>query len=207
MLPEDLLLLFIDERSGHTVASAPAVENALAGAMLVELVHSGRLAYDPDGRQLWVPDPTPLPHPYLQESLVRLRAPLIPQRAVERIRVYVRDNVMTGLQARGVLALQKKVFAGLVIHDPRALSEVRTAVGSVLFGHRAPDARSGALISLLHAVKAVHKAFEGDKQELTARAEQIAEGHSPAVRAIHAGVKARMVVATVAATSEGKFLR
>ena len=45
---------------------------ALAGAMLIELVHSGRLAHDPNSGQLRVLDPTPLPHAFLQESLARL---------------------------------------------------------------------------------------------------------------------------------------
>ncbi|GGU87032.1 GOLPH3/VPS74 family protein [Lentzea flava] len=207
MLPEDLLLLFVDERTGHALAGAEAVGNALGGAMVIELVHSGRLAYDPNGKQLLTSGGRPSPNPFLEESLNRLGAPLTPRRAVQRIRNHVRDNVMTGLQARGILALRQQVFGGFMILDPAAVSEVRTAVGSVLFGHRAPDARSGALISLLHAVKAVHKVFEGDKHELAARAKQISDGHSPAVVAIHAAVAAEMVVATVAATSEGKFLR
>ncbi|MDX8032325.1 GPP34 family phosphoprotein [Lentzea sp. BCCO 10_0856] len=207
MLPEDLLLLFVDERTGQALAGPEAVENALSGAMLIELVHSGRLAYDPNGLQLWVPDPTPLPHPLLHESLVRLRAPLTPRRAVPRIRRHVRDNVMAGLEARGVLAVEKRIFGGFVIRDPAVAGEVRTAVGSTLFGHRAPDARSGALISLLHAVKSVHKVFSGGKHELTARAKQLADGCAPAVAAIHAAVAAEMVVATVAATSEGRLLR
>ena len=207
VLPEDLLLLFVNERTGHALAGPETVGNALAGAMLIELVHSGRLAHDPNSGQLRVLDPTPLPHAFLRESLARLRAPLSARRAVQRIRKHVRDNVMTGLEARGVLALRGQVFGGFVIRDQAAVSEVRTAAGSVLFGHRAPDARGGALISLLHAVKAVHKVFDGERHELTARARQIAEGHSPAVMAIHAAVAAEMVVATVAATAEGRLLR
>ncbi|KJK48004.1 hypothetical protein UK23_18305 [Lentzea aerocolonigenes] len=76
-------------------------------------------------------------------------------------------------------------------------------IGSVLFGHRPPDARSGALISLLHAVKRVHKVFEGDRHELAARAKAIADGHSPAVQAVHDAVAEEMVLAT---TKDG-FLR
>lgn len=192
MLPEDLFLLFIDERTGHTVADRVVVENALSGAMLIELVHSGRLAY---AGQLVVADATPLPHPFLQGALTRLRAPLSPRLGVQRIRNYVRDNVMTGLETRGVLTLRKQLFGGCVIHDHEAVNEVRTAVGSVLFGHRPPDARSGALISLLHAVKRVHKVFGGERHELTARAKQIADGHSPAVVAVHDAVKLEMVLA------------
>jgi hypothetical protein len=207
VLPEDLLLLFVDGRTGHALAGLETVQNALSGAMLIELVHSGRLTYEPNSLQLWVPDPTPLPHPLLHGSLIRLRAPLTPRRAVTRLRGHVRDNVMAGLEARGVLALEKRIFGGFVIRDPAVVDEVRTAVGSALFGHRTPDARSGALISLLHATKSVHKLFSGDKHELTARAKQVADGCSPAVVAIHAAVAAEMVVARVTATSEGKLLR
>lgn len=207
MLPEDLLLLHVDERTGQALAGAETVGNALSGAMLIELVRSGRLAYDPNSRQLWVPDPTPPPHPFLHESLTRLRAPLTPRRAVQRIRPHVRNNVMAGLEARGVLGVEKRPFGGFVIRNPAVVGEVRTAVGSVLFGHRAPDWRAGALISLLHAARSVHKAFHGDRHELTGRAKQIAEGQSPAVVAIHAAISAEMVMATVAATSEGRLLR
>jgi hypothetical protein len=149
VLPEDVLLLLIDQRTGHAVADRVVVENALAGAMLIELVHSGRLAYS---GQLRVADATPPPHPF-EESVTRLKAPVSPRLGV------------------------------------------RTAVGSVLFGHRPPDARSGALISLLHALKRVHKVFDGERHELSARAKQIADGHSPAVVAVHDAVAAEVVLA------------
>ncbi|WP_285635759.1 GPP34 family phosphoprotein [Lentzea sp. NBRC 102530] len=207
MLPEDLLLLFVNEQTGHVLAGPETVTNALSGGMLAELVHSGRLGYDPHAKQLRIADPTPLPHPFLHESLTRLHVPLTPRRAVSRTRRYVRDTVLTGLEARGVLTTQKRIFGGFVIRDAGAVREVRTATGSVLFGHRSPDVRAGTLISLLHAVNAVHKVFGGPEHELTARAKQIADAQSPAVVAIHAAVVAEMVVAKVAATSEGRLLR
>jgi hypothetical protein len=46
MLPEDLMLLFIDED----------------GRMLLELVNSGRVDFEPDVKRLAVVDPTPLPN-------------------------------------------------------------------------------------------------------------------------------------------------
>ncbi|MEV6243975.1 GPP34 family phosphoprotein [Lentzea sp. NPDC051838] len=191
MLPEDALLLFVDQQTGHAVADRVVVENVLAGAMLIELVHTGRLAYS---GQLSVADATPPPHPF-EEAVARLRPPLSPRRGVQRIRNHVRDNVMTGLQARGVLTARNQVFGGFVIGDHAAVNDVRTAVGSVLFGHRPPDARSGALISLLHAVKRVHKVFGGERHELAARAKVIADGHSPAVVAVHDAVAAEVVLA------------
>ncbi|WP_394614470.1 GPP34 family phosphoprotein [Lentzea sp. JNUCC 0626] len=207
LLPEDLLLLFVDEHTGQALAGPETVTNALSGGVLAELLQSGRLGYDSHAGQLRIIDPTPLAHPFLHESLTRLQAPLTPRRAVPRIRRFVRDNVLAGLEARGVLTARKQVFGGFVIQNAAAVSEVRAATGSVLFGHRAQDFRSGTLISLLHAVNAVHKVFGGARHELTARAKQIAEAQSPAVTALHAAVFAEMVVAKVAATSEGRLLR
>lgn len=213
MLPEDLMLLFVDEDNGRVLMDSTAIHNALAGAVLLELVNSGRVAFEPDGKKLAVVDPTPLPDEFLQESLSRLDKPMKPQRAVERLRTHVRDNVMAQLEGRGVLSVEKTKMLGIfpttsyVIQDPQAISEVRDAVGNVALGHRAPDERTGALISLLYAVKAVHKVFGGDRRELNARAEEISASNwagaavKKSMEAVQAAVMAMMVATTVAATS------
>lgn len=138
-----------------------------------------------------------------------------PQRAVEKLRSHVRDNVMAQLDARGVLTVEKTKILGIfptkacTFHDPQAVSDLRRLVGDVALGHRAPDERTGALISLLYAVKAVHKVFQGDKRELNARAKEIAAGNwagdavKKAMDAVHAAVMAAVTASTVAATSGG----
>lgn len=94
-----------------------------------------------------------------------------------------------------------------VIQDHEAISNIRDAVGNVALGNREPDERTGALISLLYAVKAVHKVFDGDRRELNARAKEIAAGNwagaavKKAMEAVQAAVMAMMVASTVAATS------
>jgi hypothetical protein len=215
MLPEDLMLLFLDEETGRVLMDSTSIHNALAGAVLVELVDAGRVAFEADGRKLAVVDPTPLPNEFLQESLTRLTKPMKPQRAVERLRQHVRDNVMAQLEGRGVLSVERTRMLGIfpttsyVIRDPRALSDVREAVGDVVLGHRAPDARTGALISLLYAVRAVHKVVDGDRREVTARAKEISEGDwagaavKKAMDAIYGALMAMMVASSVAATSVG----
>jgi hypothetical protein len=213
MLHQDLMLLFINEQNGKLRVDSSSVENALAGAVLIELVNSGHVAFDPNGKKLQVVDPTPLKDPLLQESVSRIDKPMKPQKAVERLRKKVRDNVIAQLEGRGVLRVEpRKVFGifpakSYVITNEKVSGEVRKAVGEVALGYRGADARTGALITLLYAVKSVHKVVEGDKRDMNKRAKDIAAGNwagdavRRAVEAIQAGVGA--ATAAAAAASQG----
>jgi len=211
MLPEDLLLLFINQQTARLRTDGSSVENALAGAALIELVDSGRVAFEPNGKKLAVVDPTPLNDALLQESVSRFDKPMRPQRAVERLRKKLLANVIAELAGRGVVRVEPRKVLGIfpaksyVITDETRSDEVRKAVGEVALGYRGPDARTGALITLLYAVNSVHKVFDGDKRELKKRAKGIAAGNwagdavRRAVEAIQAGVTA---AATAAASGE-----
>jgi hypothetical protein len=209
MLPEDLMLLFINEQNGKLRTDSSSVENALAGAVLIELVNSGRVAFDPNGKKLQVVDPTPLKDPLLQESVARFDKPMKPQRAVERLRKKVRDNVAAHLEGRGVVRVEpRKVFGifpakSYVITDETTAGGVRKAVGEVALGYRGADARTGALITLLYAVKSVHKVVDGDKRDVNKRAEDIAAGNwaGDAVRRAVEAIQAGVVAATAAAAA------
>ncbi|HUQ60095.1 GOLPH3/VPS74 family protein [Lentzea sp.] len=215
MLSEDLMLLFLDEVAGGVRTDSTSIQNALAGGVLLELVGSGRVAFEADGRKLAVVDPAPLDDEFLQKSLARIDKPMKPQRAVERLRSHVRDDVMAQLDARGVLTVEKSKILGIfptktyTLHDAAAVSDLRRLVGDVAQGHRAPDDRTGALISLLYAVKGLHKVFPGDKREMNARAKEIAAGDwagvavKKALDAVHSAVTAALVASTAAATSGG----
>ncbi|MET9631348.1 GPP34 family phosphoprotein [Lentzea sp. NPDC006480] len=213
MLPEDLMLLLINQQNGRLLADSSSVENALAGAVLIELVNSGRVAFEPNGKKLQVVDPTPVNDPLLYEALGRFDKPMKPQRAVERLRKKVRDNVIAQLAGRGVVRVEPRKVLGIfpaksyVITDEARHAKIRQVVGEVVLGHRGPDAHTGSLVTLLHAVKAVHKVFDGDKREMNRRAKEIAAGNwageavRKAVEAIQAGVAA--ATAAAAAASSG----
>jgi hypothetical protein len=209
MLPEDLMLLFINQQNGKLRADSTSVENALAGALLIELANSGRVAFEPNGKKLQVVDPTPLKDPLLQESVARIDKPMKPQKAVERLRKKVRDNVIAQLEGRGVVRVEPRKVLGIfpaksyVITDEKMSEDVRKAVGEVALGYRGADARTGALITLLHAVKAVHKVVEGDKREMNKRAKDIAAGNwaGEAVRRAVEAIQAGVVAATAAAAA------
>ena len=78
MLHEDLMLLFIEPQNGRVLADSSSVENALAGAVLIELVNSGRVAFEPNGKKLAVVDPAPLNDALLQQSVSRFDRPMKP---------------------------------------------------------------------------------------------------------------------------------
>lgn len=211
MLPEDLMLLFINPRNGRLHVSSTSIENALAGAVLIELVKSGRVAFEPNGKKLAVADPTPLNDPVLHEALGRITKPMRPQSAVERVRKRLWHNVIRQLQDRGAIRVEPRRVFGIFpaksypIVDEAAAGKLRRSVGDVAHGYRGADAHTGSLITLLYAVNAVHTVFEGDKRELKKRAKEIARGNwagdavRRAVEAIQAGVAA---AASAAASGE-----
>ncbi|ANZ42704.1 hypothetical protein BBK82_13360 [Lentzea guizhouensis] len=209
MLPDDLMVLFINEGTGKLRVDSSSAENALAGAVLIELVNSGRVAFEPNGKKLQVVDPTPLSDPLLQESVLRIDKPLSPQKSVERLRKKVRDNVAARLEDRGVVRVEPRKVLGIFpaksyrITDERVAVEVRKAVGEVVLGYRGADARTGSLVTLLQSVKAVHKVVEGDKRDMTRRAKEIAAGNwaGDAVRRAVEAIQAGVVAATAAAAA------
>ncbi|HEX7302841.1 GOLPH3/VPS74 family protein [Lentzea sp.] len=213
MLHEELMLLFINQQTGKLHVDSTSAENALAGAVLIELVNSGRVAFEPDGKKLRVVDPAPLTNPLLQESVSRIDQPMKPQKAVERLRKRVRDTVAAELETGGAVRVEARKVLGIfpgrsyVITDERRNDEVRQAVGDVVRGYRGADERTGSLITLLHAANGVHRVFEGDKRELKRRAKDIADGNwagdavRKAIQAIQAGVMA--ATAAAAAASSG----
>ncbi|MET9227137.1 GPP34 family phosphoprotein [Lentzea sp. NPDC003310] len=214
MLPEDLMLLCLEEATGRVLIDSTSLQNALAGAVLLELVNSGRVAFAPDGK-LFVADPTPLTDSLLQESLARFDKAMKPQRAVERLRSNVRNNVVAHLEARGVLKVETSKVLGLfpkksyVVQDRAAVHALRERVGKVAHGYAGPDDHTGALISLLYAVKGLHRVFTGDKREMNARAKLIASGSwagdavKRALEAVQVAVMAAVVASTAATASGG----
>jgi len=215
MLHEDLMVLLINQDDNKLRVDGTAAENALAGAVLIELVNSGRVAFEPNGKKLQVVDPTPLKDPVLQESVGRFDKPMKPQRAVERLRKKVRENVAAQLEARGVVRVEARKVLGIfpgksyVITDERASERVRKAVGEVVLGYRGADERTGALVALLYAVKSVHKVVDGNRRDMDRRAKEIAAGNwageavRRAVEAIQAGVVAATAAAAAASSNYG----
>ena len=217
MLPEDLMLLFLDDETGRVLMDTASIHTALAGAVLMELVNSGRVAFDADGVKLAVVDPTPPQNEFLWKSMIRLDKPMFPMHAVERLRPHVRDNVMAQLVRRGVLTVENTRMFGIfptkryAIQDPQVISDLRDAMCKAARKRRAPDAHIGALMALLYAIDAVHNVFDGDSDrgEIHSRAAEIAaddwaaKAVAQAMDVVPRVISAKIVVSSMAAAVFG----
>jgi len=209
-LAEDLLLLLLEDETGRLITDGTSTDNALAGAVLVDLVNAGRVRAE--GKKLHVMDTSSLDEPVLEDGLARMseKAPMHPQRAVELLDRHVRQNVLDRLVARGLVRREKSKVLGLFPRskwpavDSAHEDAIRAKLTEVLVDGAEPDARSGALISLLYAIDAVHKVVEGDKRSLKAKAKKISQGDwaSTAVRQAIESVNSA-VTAAIVATSIG----
>jgi Golgi phosphoprotein 3 (GPP34) len=215
MLPEDLMLLFIDEKTGRVRMDTASIHTALAGAVLLELVDSGRVAFEADGVKLAVVDPTPLENEFLQESLDRLDRPMDPTRAVKRLRTHVRENVMAQLVDKGVLTVEQTRMFGIfpsrhyMLQDPKVISDIRDAIEKAAWRRGAPDKRIRALMSLTYAVGALHGMFDDSRGQIYARAKSIAaddwvaDAVKEATDSVSKATRWKIVASEMAAASGG----
>lgn len=194
LLAEDLLLLLTEDDTGKLAASGTEVDVALGGALLVELTLMQRVdVAGSDERvregRLVVRDPDPTGDGLLDEALtiVRQREGKKPQSVVGRLGKRARVRLYERLVEGGVLRAEDDRILGIVpthrwpskdaVHE----STVRAGLLTALREGATEDARTGALISLLLALNAVHKAVTPgsvglSKKELNANATRIAEG-------------------------------
>jgi Golgi phosphoprotein 3 (GPP34) len=215
VLVEDLLLLLLGE-DGRRLVDGTALDNALAGAVLLELAQTGRLSPAGPGDaarkgRLVVRDPSPTGEELLDRALARLDAkgPVKAERAVELLTKGLRPALLQRLAERGALRQERSKVFGIFPRTtwPVAAVEhqrqVRARLSDVLNGGQTPDAYTGGLISLLHAIDAVHKVVPGDRKQLKARAAAVgtAAWTSDAVRKAVEAVQTAVIAAVATATA------
>lgn len=194
MLAEDLLLLLTDDETGKLAASADEVDLALGGALLAELALTGHVdVAGPaervrEGRSI-VRAPGPTGNDLLDEALATVagKEGTKPQSVVARLRKRTRLRLHERLTEGGVLRAEEGRVLGIFpshrwpAQDTAHEATVRAELVEALRDGTTGDPRIGALVSLLHALRAVHKVVEPSSVglsdgELKANAEQIAEG-------------------------------
>lgn len=223
LLAEDLLLLLTDDDTGRLAAPSTEVDVALGGALLVELTLMRRVdVAGSDERvregRLVVRDPDPTGDGLLDEALtiVGQKEGKKPQSVVARLGKRARVRLYERLVAGGVLrAANDRVLGIFPTHrwpskDAAHESTVRAGLVTALREDATAEARTGALISLLLALKAVHKVVDPgsvglSKKELNANAKRIAEGDwaAKAVRQAIDSMNAAVIAATSAAVVGG----
>jgi len=202
LLAEDLLLLVTDDASGRLSAPADRVAAGLGGANLVELTLRNKVdltgEHDP-GRpgRIIVRDTSPPGDAILDTALetVTVYQGKRPSAVIKPLSKNLRRTLYERLAGNGVVRAEKSRILGVFpvrrwpAQDGSRDAEVRRLMTQALVQQVAPDARTAALIALVHAVGCVDKIVDPrqhgmSKRELRARAKKIAEGNwaSAAVR-------------------------
>lgn len=223
LLAEDLLLLLTDDDTGKLAAPSTEVDVALGGALLLELTLMRRVdVAGSDERvregRLVVRDPDPTGDGLLDEALtiVGQKEGKKPQSAVARLGKRARVPLYDRLVAGGVLRAEDDRILGIFPRhrwpskDAAHESSVRAGLVTALREGATAEARTGALISLLLALKAVHKTVDPgwvglSKKELNANAQRIAEGDwaAKAVRQAIDSMNAAVIATASAAVVGG----
>ena len=223
LLAEDLLLLLTDDRTGRPAASGNELDLALGGALLVELAMRERVEVEEGGGifrgdRVMVKDAEPVGDEILDGALARLVAK-DGRRASDAVGLLgkkVRRRLYDRLVARGVLRVHRGKVLGIFpteqwpAQDAGHEDEVRRRLVVAVQNGLAPDERTATLVSLLHALRRLHKAVEPQqagmtRRELTAAGKRIAEGDwaSAAVRRAIDSANAALVAAAGGAAVAG----
>jgi len=168
-MPEELILLMLDDRSGRLNEMAgPASGYAIGGAVLAELAVRGRIDTEP--KRLFVTDPTPTGDPLLDPVLAWIAADPGPSpeddiphdsrwwiETLGREADPIRDAIFARLVAHGILREETGRFLWIfperrypVISD-REEREVKARLTGVIFDDEVPEPRDALLIGLCRA--------------------------------------------------------
>ncbi|KMS82266.1 GOLPH3/VPS74 family protein [Prauserella rugosa] len=216
LIAEDLLLLAFDDTEGKPVSGIENLDQAVAGALLLELTLLGKVDVtgEADGGKagrIVVRDATPVGNTELDAALAVLDGEqgAKPQDAVARLaKDDPVDRLLSGLADRGVLRRESRKVLKLFpvtrwpAADSRHEEQLRAELHRVLDEGGEPDDRTAAVIALLVATKSVEHALPTDDPKATRkRAEQIAEGNwgGDAVRKAVDEITAAVMVAVMAA--------
>lgn len=223
LIAEDLLLLLTRDDTGKLVAAGAAVDVALGGALLVELTLMDRVDVTGPGDsgragRLVVRDPKPTGDPQLDEALAVIVAKQSkkPQNVVARLGKKQRDTLYGRLGDAGLVRAEEGRVLGLFpthrwpAQDASHETSVRAGLATALRDGRTSDPRTGALVSLLLALRAVHKVVDPSsvglaKREMNASAKRIAEGDwaAKAVRTAIDAANAAIIAAVSSAAAAG----
>ena len=206
---EDLALLLHDPATGAPLVDSTSLPRVLAGAVVLEIVLSGR-AHLADGRfrtHLVVDDRRPSGDHVLDLALERLPADTTPKAAIEKLQSRVRDPLMAGLVHDGSVRLEERTVLGFIPLSPRWIAAdptrreaARGRLHAALVDGVAPNPEDASLVALVRAVKAEHKLLDAPRRELRAASLQIADGEwaAEAVRRAIADIYSAVAVTAAA---------
>lgn len=186
-LAEEVLLLTLDDESG-AVKEQAAAACAIPGALLAELALAGRVALD-GGQVTLVQGGEPTGEPLLDGRFERLAQWVQGRRTAKASEWLAEDratatsDTLQRLVERGLVTEERRRLLGVfpVRRYPEADGSVERALrerlAAVVLHGAELDARTGALIALLHAARLHWSAFpDVPRKEIEPRFAAIAEG-------------------------------
>ncbi|MFD6653721.1 GPP34 family phosphoprotein [Streptomyces parvus] len=215
-LGEEIMLLSLDDETGAAKGESAARWGVAAG-MLLELVMAGRVTVK--GGRVEVFDPTPTGDALLDGRLGRLTRWVHETSSSRKVVAWLtRDHakgsqdVVDSLVARGLVTEEKHRALGVfpVRRYPEADGtverELRARLAAVVLGGAEPDARTSALVALVHATGMHRQAFPDlPKKQVAPRMAEIAEGHwvgvsvGEAIRDLQAAISTVTLVTVLSA--------
>lgn len=215
LIAEELLLVGTGADGRNLLGSSRNL--ALAGACLTELALRERVAVD-DRKRLQVTDPGSTGEPLLDDALVRFteRAGRKPKDVLEGIGKRLVQPTFEALARRELVRPEPVTVLGVEMSTrwPAVATGPREAVLSdlarVLTGEQEADSRTGALISLLHAVGVLHRVVPKDlrpglsNRDLKQRAKEVLKGRwapEAVAKAVEEAMAAMIAVTTAASAA------
>jgi hypothetical protein len=222
LIAEDLLLLLTADDTGKLAADRTNVNMALGGALLADLACMERvdlagLDERVQAGRLIIRDAGPTGDSTLDDALATVgrKEGKKPQNVVAALGKRTRARLYERLAEAGLLRSEEGRILGIFpthrwpAEQTDHEEEVRAGLAASLRRGAATDARTGALVSLLFALKAVPQAVAPEsvglpKGELNASAKRIAEGDWVG-KAVRSAIN-KHTAAIIAATSpKGSF--
>jgi len=168
--PEEIVLLALDDKTGKFVELPPlAMDQALAGAALLELAFQNRI--DTDLTHLTLINPKPTGQAMLDSLLEKIVAAKDKKDAKYWVGVFAADGeklkeeVLAHLVQRGILKKEEKKFLWVIpgrrypmVKDQEE-REVRSRIRAVIVDGEVPGPRDVVLISLASACQLLRSVF------------------------------------------------
>lgn len=206
-------LLLMTKDNGHLIADGTRIDLGLAGATLCDLVGSGHLDLDKDGKVI-VLNTAETGSVVLDEACRRFadRSGKKAGSTLSKVAKDLRDGVYGELQTQGAVIREDHKMLGIFpqhcwpVQDPARVQELRQVVFGTLEQPDGANARTAGLVSLVSATDTVKEVTDGFEsalsvKDLKKRAKKIAEGDlegaavSKAIQDVQAAVNAAVMAA------------
>jgi Golgi phosphoprotein 3 (GPP34) len=208
LLAEELLLLLLDDEKGTASTGVFGRDEALAGALLLDLLEAGRLELSDEKLVATGSAPSEPPLAAAWEAL-QGEEPRKPKHWVSKLPRRIKPimgTIAEPLVARGVLDEQRHKTLGVFRStrypalDRGPEEELRARLRRVLVGGAEPDAHTASLIALLVPLDRVKALVERDeRKQAKARAKAVAD-RGPVGDAVRAAIEEQVATAVMAAT-------